>query len=77
MGQLRQNPTQMLREVAAGKTYTIIRYGQEIAQVTPPQDSNPYPPEVAEPTRTRAIKPLQLPEGLDVDSLLEEMRGEW
>ena len=34
VGQLRQNPTQMLRDVKAGATYTITDHGEPVAQVT-------------------------------------------
>ncbi|MGV1006833.1 MAG: type II toxin-antitoxin system Phd/YefM family antitoxin [Candidatus Nanopelagicales bacterium] len=35
VGQLRQNPTQMLREVRAGAVYIITDHGEPIAQVVP------------------------------------------
>lgn len=33
IGQLRQNPTQMLREVRAGATYTVTDHGEPIAEI--------------------------------------------
>ena len=33
IGELRQNPTRMLREVRAGATYTITDHGEPVAQV--------------------------------------------
>ncbi len=33
VGQLRQNPTQMLRDVRAGATYTITDHGEPVAEV--------------------------------------------
>lgn len=35
VGQLRQNPTEMLAAVEAGETYRITRHDREIAQVVP------------------------------------------
>lgn len=35
IGELRQNPTRMLREVKAGATYTITDHGEPIAEVAP------------------------------------------
>ncbi|MGO1948895.1 MAG: type II toxin-antitoxin system Phd/YefM family antitoxin [Mycobacteriaceae bacterium] len=35
VGQLRKNPTQMLREVRNGATYTITDHGEPVAEVTP------------------------------------------
>jgi len=34
IGELRQNPTRMLRAVKAGATYTITDHGEPIAEVT-------------------------------------------
>lgn len=33
IGELRQNPTRMLREVKAGATYTITDHGEPIAEI--------------------------------------------
>lgn len=33
VGELRQNPTRMLREVRAGATYTVTDHGEPIAEV--------------------------------------------
>lgn len=35
VGELRQNPTQMLREVRAGATYVITDHGEPVAEVAP------------------------------------------
>jgi prevent-host-death family protein len=35
VGQLRQNPTEMLADVEAGETYRITRHDREIARVVP------------------------------------------
>lgn len=35
VGQLRQNPTAMLRAVRAGETYTVTDRGQPIADIAP------------------------------------------
>ncbi|MCL1898159.1 MAG: type II toxin-antitoxin system prevent-host-death family antitoxin [Micrococcales bacterium] len=35
VGHLRQNPTQMLRQVQAGQTYVITNHGVPVAQVAP------------------------------------------
>ncbi|WP_297004347.1 type II toxin-antitoxin system Phd/YefM family antitoxin [uncultured Corynebacterium sp.] len=37
VGQLRKNPTQMLRDVRKGATYTITDHGEPVAEVTPRQ----------------------------------------
>lgn len=35
VGQLRQNPTRMLRDVRAGASYTVTDHGEPIAAVVP------------------------------------------
>lgn len=35
IGELRQNPTRMLREVKAGATYVITDHGEPVAEVAP------------------------------------------
>lgn len=35
VGQLRQNPTRMLREVRAGAIYTVTDHGEPIAEIIP------------------------------------------
>lgn len=34
IGELRQNPTRMLREVKAGATYVITDHGEPVAEIT-------------------------------------------
>lgn len=40
VGQLRQNPTQMLDEVEAGEVYRITRHDREIARIVPRDTSS-------------------------------------
>ncbi|MPV48606.1 MULTISPECIES: type II toxin-antitoxin system Phd/YefM family antitoxin [unclassified Pseudactinotalea] len=35
IGELRQNPTRMLREVKAGATYMVTDHGEPIAEIAP------------------------------------------
>lgn len=35
IGQLRQNPTAMIREVRAGATYTLTDHGEPVADIVP------------------------------------------
>lgn len=35
IGELRQNPTRMLRDVKAGAVYTITDHGEPVAEVSP------------------------------------------
>lgn len=45
IGELRQNPTQMLRDVKAGATYTITDHGEPVAQVAARQQPRWVPAE--------------------------------
>lgn len=45
IGELRQNPTRMLREVKAGATYTITDHGEPVAEVTARQQPRWIPSE--------------------------------
>lgn len=40
VGQLRQNPTEALNEVAAGATYEVTKHRQVIARLTPPAQAD-------------------------------------
>lgn len=45
VGQLRQNPTQMLREVRAGAKYTVTDHGEPIATISGTQEQRWVPVE--------------------------------
>ncbi|GAA4905438.1 hypothetical protein GCM10025789_25940 [Tessaracoccus lubricantis] len=78
VGELRQNPTQMLEEVAAGETYSVTRHNREIARISPVTSSATIiPAKKRGPARTRLLAPVELPDSMSVDDLLDEMKGEW
>lgn len=41
VGQLRQNPTRALDEVAEGETYVVTRHRREVARLVPPARRRP------------------------------------
>lgn len=43
VGELRQNPTRMLREVKAGATYVITDHGEPVAEVAPRREQRWVP----------------------------------
>ena len=45
IGQLRQNPTAMIRGVKAGETYTLTDRGQPVAEIRPHPDDRWVPAE--------------------------------
>ncbi|MGB4777101.1 type II toxin-antitoxin system Phd/YefM family antitoxin [Microbacterium sp.] len=78
VGQLRQNPTQMLADVEAGATYTITRHNQEIARVVPVQQiPGLIPAKRTGPSHLADRPRLTLRTAESVEQLLEEMKGDW
>ncbi|GAB96226.1 prevent-host-death family protein [Kineosphaera limosa] len=78
VGELRQNPTQMLDDVAAGETYVVTRHNREVARVVPSASSaTVLPPKAQGPARTVDLRRVALPAGLEIGDFLEELRGEW
>lgn len=78
VGELRQNPTPMLDDVAAGETYLVTRHSRGIAKVVPTASSaSVIPPRHSGPATTRMLNRVELPEDLDIDGLLDELKGEW
>ncbi len=43
VGELRQNPTRMLREVKAGATYVITDHGEPVAEIAPKREQRWVP----------------------------------
>lgn len=55
IGELRQNPTRMLREVRAGATYVITDHGQPVVEVTARREPRWVPVERA-PREARIVR---------------------
>lgn len=78
VGELRQNPTQMLDDVAAGETYVVTRHSREVARIVPTVSSaTVLPPKMTGPSRTVGLQRVELPDGLDMQDFLEDLKGEW
>ncbi|HET8928186.1 MAG TPA: type II toxin-antitoxin system prevent-host-death family antitoxin [Microbacterium sp.] len=78
VGQLRQNPTQMLTEVEAGATYRITRHNREVGRIIPSASgSELIPAKKRGPARTSSLAPLEVQTAESLDELINEMRGEW
>lgn len=78
VGQLRQNPTEMLAEVEAGATYRITRHNREVGRIVPPGGGSALiPAKKSGPSRTRFLPKHELRTADSVDELLDEMRGDW
>ena len=78
VGELRQNPTEMLAAVEAGESYSVTRHNRVIARVVPVSSSaTVIPAKKQGGARTSALPPLTLPDDLTVDGLIEEMKSQW
>ena len=77
VGELRQNPTPMLDDVAAGETYRVTRHNREIARIVPAPLSATIIPPKRKGGRTRELPVFPLPEGVGMDEYLDEMKGDW
>lgn len=78
VGELRQNPTRMLDDVAAGETYRVTRHGHDIGLVVPVAE-----PALIVPARRRGAMRLtgvparEIRSAETIDELIDEVKGEW
>lgn len=78
VGELRQNPTRMLDDVAAGETYLVTRHHREVARIVPTASSaGIIPPRRPGPADTAHLSRVELPNGMSIDAVIDELRGEW
>lgn len=78
VGELRQNPTPMLDDVAGGETYVVTRHSREVARIVPTTSSATVtPPRSSTPSRTVDLPRVELPDGLDFDAFVADLQGEW
>ncbi len=78
VGELRQNPAQMLADVEAGHIYRITRHNREIGRIIPPSGS-PYivPPKKSGPSHAAQLPRIELRSAASIDELIEDTKGEW
>lgn len=77
VGELRQNVTQMLDDVAAGETYVVTRQDRQVAFVTPATGSaTVVPARSADGSNTRSLSRVALPDGQGVDAFLADLNGD-
>lgn len=75
--ELRQNPTQMLRDVEAGESYTITSYNRPVARVEPTVSSTQVMPRKREGRPNLSALPKhELRTADSIDELLDDLRGE-
>lgn len=77
VAQIRQNPTQMIDDVAAGEIYRITRHGVDVGVVVPPSAA----PQIVPASRRGAIRlrgtePHKLRSASSIEELLGEIKGD-
>lgn len=78
VGQLRQNPTEVLAEVEAGAAYAITRHGHVIGRIIPPNGAaDIVPPKKSGAAQTHLLDRVELTSASSIDDLLDGVRGDW
>lgn len=77
VGTLRQNPTQILREVRAGAHYTVIDHGYPVADVVPPQNVRWVPIEDVDALLGELGPDIEWAREIDEDRLAGDGEGPW
>jgi len=78
VGELRQNPTRMLDEVEAGESYRVTRHHRDIAHIVPVVSSAAViPARRTGPADTSSLTRVELPNGLEMDEFLDDLKGDW
>lgn len=78
VGQLRQNPTEVLADVEAGTTYTITRHGHVIGCIVAPNGAADItPPKKSGAAQTHLLDRVELTSAASIDELIDDARGDW
>lgn len=77
VGELRQNPTRMLEDIAAGEVYVLTRHNHEVARIVPSASSTSLIPAARSgPARTSGLPRVDLPDGMSMDEFLDDLSGD-
>jgi prevent-host-death family protein len=78
VAELRQNPTEALRDVESGETYVVTRHRREVARLVPPSGGvDLIPAKRPGPARLSERPRHQLRTASTIDELLAEMDSAW
>lgn len=78
VGELRQNPTSMIDDLARGEPYMLTRHGRPVGTITPIVSSATLiAPKRRGPARTKLIERHELRTVSSIDELLRDEKGEW
>lgn len=77
VGELRQNPTQMLADVEAGETYRVTRHNREVARVIPVVPGvELIPAKKRGGAKTRELPVVELRTATSVDELIADLKDD-
>ena len=78
VGQLRQNPTEVLADVEAGATYAITRHSHVIGRIVPADGfADIAPPKNSGAAQTQLLDRVELTSAASIDELVDDARGAW
>ncbi|MBU3064188.1 type II toxin-antitoxin system prevent-host-death family antitoxin [Nocardia sp. NEAU-G5] len=79
VGELRQNPAEMIADVEAGEVYELTKHSQRVGFIVPATSSAHIiaPRKGTGGARTRRIARHELRSAATIDELLESEKGEW
>jgi antitoxin (DNA-binding transcriptional repressor) of toxin-antitoxin stability system len=79
VGELRQNPADMVADVEAGEVYALMKHNRRVGFIVPAASSAAFiaPRAAAGGARTRSIVRHELRTAATIDELLESDKGEW
>nr|WP_278261792.1 type II toxin-antitoxin system prevent-host-death family antitoxin [Nocardia sp. AG03] len=78
VGELRQNPTEMIADVESGEVYELTRHNNRVGYIVPAVSSTEIIPRaVAGGAHTRSIARHRLRTAASIDELLDAEKGEW
>ncbi len=78
VGELRQNPSEMIADVESGEVYELTRHNHRVGYIVPASSSaRIIPRKLAGPARTSELPRRELRTASTIDELLESEKGEW
>lgn len=78
VAELRQNPTEALKDVESGETYVVTRHRREVARLVPPSGRvDLIPAKASGPARLSERPRHHLQTAASIDELLADMGSAW
>ncbi len=78
VGELRQNPSEMIADVESGEVYELTRHNHRVGYIVPAASSaRIIERKVAGPARTSELPRRELRTASSIDELLESEKGDW